>query len=137
LSQRLPGTSKDGWKNFVLRLIEVNGFHCSLMAPISSPLFLGLDLSTQQLKAVLLDKDSEIVHEAAVHFDRDLPHHGTTNGATRGPDEREVTSPVQMWLEAIDLLCQRLKDGQVDFGSIAAISGAGQVCDLPKSTCQI
>jgi len=107
------------------------------MAPISSPLFLGLDLSTQQLKAVLLDKDLEIVHEAAVHFDRDLPHHGTTNGATRGPDEREVTSPVQMWLEAIDLLCQRLKDGQVDFGSIAAISGAGQVCDLPKSTCQI
>ncbi|KDR80646.1 hypothetical protein GALMADRAFT_264602 [Galerina marginata CBS 339.88] len=91
-----------------------------------SPLFLGLDLSTQQLKAVLLDQDSNIVHEAAVHFDRDLPHHGTTNGSTHGPDVGEVTSPVCMWLEAIDLLFQRLADGQIDFRVIAAVSGAGQ-----------
>lgn len=98
------------------------------MAPTSNPTFLGLDLSTQQLKAVLLDKDSEIVHEAAVHFDRDLPHHETKNGAIRGPDSGEVTSPVALWLEAIDLLCQRLKDDGVDFSTIAAISGAGQVC---------
>ncbi|KAF8967631.1 hypothetical protein BDZ97DRAFT_1916582 [Flammula alnicola] len=97
------------------------------MSPVSSnPLFLGLDLSTQQLKAVLLDKDSKIVHEASVHFDRDLAHYGTTNGAISGPDEGEVTSPVRMWLEAIDLLCQRLKDDRIDFGAIAAISGAGQ-----------
>ncbi|KAF9475005.1 D-xylulose kinase [Pholiota conissans] len=97
------------------------------MAPTSSkPLFLGLDLSTQQLKAVLLDEDSQVVHEAAVHFDRDLPHHGTTNGAIKGPDEGEVTSPVKMWLEAIDLLCQRLKDDNIDFSVIVAISGAGQ-----------
>ncbi|KAJ3504130.1 hypothetical protein NLJ89_g8097 [Agrocybe chaxingu] len=91
-----------------------------------TPLFLGLDLSTQQLKAVLLDQASMIVHEAAVHFDRDLPHHGTTNGAISGPDEGEVTSPVQMWLEAIDLLLERLKQGNFDFDSIVAISGAGQ-----------
>lgn len=98
------------------------------MAPTSSrPLFLGLDLSTQQLKAVLLDEDSQVIHEAAVHFDRDLPHHGTTSGAISGPDEGEVTSPVKMWLEAIDLLCQRLKDNRIDFSAIAAISGAGQV----------
>jgi xylulokinase len=32
-----------------------------------------------------------------------------------------------MWLEAIDLLFQRLKTDQVDFGAISAISGAGQV----------
>lgn len=99
----------------------------------SRPLFLGLDLSTQQLKAVLLNESSEIVHEAAVHFDRDLPHHGTTNGAIRGPDDGEVTSPVKMWLEAIDLLCQRLKDEHIDFSAIAAISGAGQVCVLSPS----
>lgn len=98
------------------------------MSPTSTrPLFLGLDLSTQQLKAVLLDEKSEIVHEAAVHFDNDLPNHGTTNGAIHGPDDGEVTSPVVMWLEAIDLLCQRLNDGKIDFGAIAAISGAGQV----------
>ncbi|KAH9479446.1 Xylulose kinase [Psilocybe cubensis] len=92
----------------------------------SKPLFLGLDLSTQQLKAVLLDEESNVVHEAAVHFDRDLPHHGTTNGAILGPDDGEVTSPVKMWLEAIDLLCERLSEGKIDFGAIAAVSGAGQ-----------
>jgi len=96
----------------------------------NNPLFLGLDLSTQQLKEVLLDRESNIVHEAAVHFDRDLPHHGTTNGAIKGPDEGEVTSPVQMWLEAIDLLLQRLRDGKIDFSAIAAVSGAGQVVFL-------
>ncbi|KAF8202255.1 hypothetical protein BJ912DRAFT_1019176 [Pholiota molesta] len=97
------------------------------MAPTSSrPLFLGLDLSTQQLKAVLLDEDSQVIHEAAVHFDRDLPHHGTTSGAIRGTAEGEVTSPVKLWLEAIDLLCQRLKDNRIDFSAIAAVSGAGQ-----------
>lgn len=90
-------------------------------------LFLGLDLSTQQLKAVLLSQDATIVHEASVHFDRDLPHYGTVNGAIRGPESGEVTSPVEMWLEAVDLLFQRLKTDQVDFGAISAISGAGQV----------
>ena len=93
----------------------------------TNPLFLGLDLSTQQLKAILLSQDSTIVHETSVHFDRDLPHYGTVNGAIRGPGSGEVTSPVEMWLEAIDLLFQRLKTDKVDFGAISAISGAGQV----------
>jgi sugar (pentulose or hexulose) kinase len=32
-----------------------------------------------------------------------------------------------MWLDAIDLLMKRMKEGGVDFASIVAISGAGQV----------
>ncbi|KAF8906212.1 D-xylulose kinase [Gymnopilus junonius] len=92
----------------------------------SSPLFLGLDLSTQQLKAIVLDKDSKIVHEAAIHFDRDLPAHGTTNGAILGPDDGEVTSPVAMWIEAIDLLLQKLADGKIEFKDIVSVSGDGQ-----------
>jgi xylulokinase len=93
----------------------------------TNPLFLGLDLSTQQLKAILLSQDSSIVHESSIHFDRDLKHYGTVNGAIRGPSSGQVTSPVEMWLEAIDLLFQRLKTDQVDFGAISAISGAAQV----------
>jgi xylulokinase len=103
-----------------------------MSAPLR-PLFLGLDLSTQQLKATILDKASNIVHEASVHFDRDLPHHRTTNGAIRGPDAGEVTSPVRMWLEAIDLLFKRLHDDHIDFGNIVGISGAGQVSFIRKS----
>ena len=95
-------------------------------------LFLGLDLSTQQLKATIIDKASNIVHEASVHFDRDLAHHRTTNGAIRGPDAGEVTSPIRMWLEAIDLVCKRLRDNHIDFGDIVAISGAGQVSFVRK-----
>lgn len=100
----------------------------------SNPLFLGLDLSTQQLKAVILDQNSNIVQEAAVNFDRDLAHHGITNGAIQGPDG-EVTSPPVMWLEAIDTLCSRLKEAHVDFAAIGAISGAGQVrVHFPRRT---
>jgi xylulokinase len=94
---------------------------------MSSPLFLGFDLSTQQLKAIVIAEDASIVHESAVHFDRDLPSHGTTNGAVKGPDEGEVTSPVLMWLEAIDLVMQRVKNAGVDLSAIVGISGAGQV----------
>ena len=98
-----------------------------MSTPSTSSLFLGLDLSTQQLKAMIIDNASTILHEASVHFDRDLPHHGTTNGTIRGPDVGEVTSPVRMWLEAIDLICKRLHEDRIDFGAIVAISGAGQV----------
>lgn len=93
----------------------------------AGPLFLGLDLSTQQLKGILISRDSTLIHESAVHFDNDLPSYRTTNGAIRGPGEGEVTSPVAMWLEAIDLLMERMKSAGVDFPSISAISGAGQV----------
>ena len=93
----------------------------------TDPLFLGLDLSTQQLKAILLTEDGSLVHETAVHFDNDLPHYSTTNGAIQGPDEGEVTSPVAMWVEALDLLLERMKNEKVEFGKIRGVSGAGQV----------
>ncbi|KAG6812779.1 hypothetical protein H0H92_000549 [Tricholoma furcatifolium] len=92
----------------------------------AGPLFLGLDLSTQQLKAIVIAEDSSLVHESSVHFDNDLSSYGTTNGAIRGPGEGEVTSPVAMWLDAIDLLFQRMKTAGVEISAIAAISGAGQ-----------
>lgn len=101
------------------------------MSPTTGPLYLGLDLSTQQLKAIVITDDLTVQHEVAVHFDRDLGgKYSVTNGAVRGPDEGEVTSPVAMWVEAIDLLMQRMKDAGVDLGSISAFSGAGQVSPL-------
>lgn len=91
------------------------------------PLFLGLDLSTQQLKAILITEDGSVVHENAVNFDKDLPHYATTNGALHGPNRGEVTSPVAMWVEAFDLLFDRMKADGVEFGRILAVSGSGQV----------
>ncbi|KAF8659819.1 hypothetical protein AX16_001704 [Volvariella volvacea WC 439] len=97
-----------------------------MAAQADAPLFLGLDLSTQQLKAVLVTEDESIVHESSVHFDNDLPSYKTTNGAIRGPAEGEVTSPVAMWIESLDLLMDRMKAAGVNFGDIVAVSGAGQ-----------
>ncbi|THH32532.1 hypothetical protein EUX98_g1660 [Antrodiella citrinella] len=96
------------------------------MSTDTTPLFLGLDLSTQGLKAVLITEDSQVVHEASVRFDQDLPQYGTVNGAVRGPGEGEVTSPVKMWLEAIDLLMQRIKATGVQTSRILGVSGDGQ-----------
>ncbi|KAH6915915.1 D-xylulose kinase [Coprinopsis sp. MPI-PUGE-AT-0042] len=96
------------------------------MAIVSGPLFLGLDLSTQQLKGVTIKEDGTIVDETSVHFDNDLSHFKTTSGTYHGPGDGEVTSPVEMWLEAIDLLFDRLNKAGVALSDIVAISGAGQ-----------
>lgn len=101
-----------------------------MSASVDDPLFLGLDLSTQGLKAVLIDEEGAPVHESAVHFDRDLPSYGTTNGAIRGPGAGEVTSPVCMWLDAYDLIMERMRAAGVDFSRIVGISGDGQVMSL-------
>ena len=100
---------------------------------MSSEQFLGFDLSTQQLKAIIISQDTTVIHESAVHFDKDLPQYNTINGALLGPGSGEVTSPVAMWLDAIDLLMVRMKQAGVDFRSISAISGAGQVRSLTQS----
>lgn len=103
-----------------------NGAHINGSSS-SSPLFLGLDLSTQQLKAVLTTLTGAVLHETAVNFDRDLPHYGTSNGALFGPGIGEVTSPVGMWVEAYDLLMERMKQQGWETGRIRGVSGSGQV----------
>ena len=95
---------------------------------MTEPLFLGLDLSTQQLKALLIDEKAAVVFDFAVGYDKDLPHYGTTNGAIHGPSDSQVTSPVAMWVEALDLILQRMRDAGINLSRIRAVSGAGQVC---------
>ncbi|TBU37301.1 D-xylulose kinase [Dichomitus squalens] len=97
-----------------------------MSSSIDDPLFLGLDLSTQGLKAVLIDSEGTLIHESSVNFDRDLPSYPTTNGAIRGPDPGEVTSTVRMWLNAYDLIMERMRAAGVDFSRILGISGDGQ-----------
>lgn len=94
----------------------------------ASPLFLGLDLSTQQLKAMIITENAGIVYESAVNFALDLPQYGTTNGVTAGPGAGEVTSPVAMWVHALDLLLERARASGANISRVVAISGAAQVC---------
>lgn len=56
------------------------------------------------------------------------PKHPIHGGVFRHADGKTVTAPVLMWVEALDLVLQRLKDEGVDFSKVSALSGGGQVC---------
>lgn len=82
------------------------------MKPIdTSPLFLGLDCSTQALKAVILDQHLSLIQEARVDFDRDLGNKWKTKNGVLHGEKGEVKAPVMMYVEALDLLMERLKEG--------------------------
>lgn len=90
-------------------------------------LFLGFDSSTQSLKATVLDSNLNVVISELVHFDSDLPHYKTKDGVYRDPsDNGKIVSPTLMWVEALDLVLQRLTKSGFDFEKIAALSGSGQ-----------
>lgn len=87
-------------------------------------MYLGLDLSTQQLKGVIVDAQLRIQSETSVSFDVDLPHYKTKKGVyVQG---RRVLSPVAMWIEALDLLLSRMLEANLPLDQIRCISGAGQ-----------
>jgi xylulokinase len=66
------------------------------------------------------------VHEVKVGFDADLSKYGIKKGVFIKKAEREVYAPVAMWLEAIDLVLQRLAEKGTPFERIKGISGAAQ-----------
>ncbi|KAB0790713.1 hypothetical protein PPYR_14841 [Photinus pyralis] len=97
------------------------------MASSSESTYLGLDLSTQQLKAAVLDDKFQILHETAVHFDNDLPEFRTHGGIIQDKEYPGlVTAPTLMWVKAVDMLMDRLTVCGVDYSKIVAISGAAQ-----------
>ncbi len=67
---------------------------------MSAPLFLGLDASTQSLKATIIEPTLNVVAEYAVVYDSDLPEFKTSGGVHRGADGLTVTSPPLMWVAA-------------------------------------
>ncbi|GMK57827.1 hypothetical protein CspeluHIS016_0406610 [Cutaneotrichosporon spelunceum] len=94
---------------------------------MSGPLFLGLDSSTQALKASLLGDDLRVLSEVEVRFDTDLPHFNTRSGVLHGPEgSGQVFSPVMQPIEALDLLLDRVKTARWPVERIKAVSAAGQ-----------
>lgn len=75
----------------------------------------------------MLDASLNIVASELVHFDSELPHYKTKDGVYRDPNiSGRIVSPTLMWVEALDLIFQKLKNLNFDFGRIAAVSGSGQ-----------
>lgn len=97
------------------------------MAPTEQKNYLGFDFSTQQVKAIVVSDSLEVLQEAAVQFDNDLPEYRTHGGVhVRGDDGCSVTAPTVMWVKALDMLMDKLRVAGADFSTIAAVSGSGQ-----------
>ena len=90
------------------------------------PLYLGFDLSTQQLKGVAVTSDLKVVYEAKFDFDVDSKGFNVARGVQTNEEQREVFAPIALWLQALDGVLQRLRDQGIDFSRVRGISGAGQ-----------
>ncbi|XP_050539428.1 xylulose kinase isoform X3 [Daktulosphaira vitifoliae] len=109
--------------------------HQELFSAIDMPnTYLGLDLSTQQLKGVIVDENLNKLFEASVHFDLELQEFHTHGGVLRDKENpREVTAPTVMWVKALDVLLDKLQVCGADLNTVAAISGSGQRISLVSS----
>ncbi|KAG8036989.1 hypothetical protein G9C98_004311 [Cotesia typhae] len=93
----------------------------------SGPTYLGLDLSTQQLKAIVVDDQLKVLDEAYVQFDNDLPEFRTYGGVINKKESASVAvAPCLMWVKALDMLLDKLRVCGVDFARVQGISGCAQ-----------
>jgi sugar (pentulose or hexulose) kinase len=60
-----------------LRALHIS-LHLTFFFSCREGAYLGIDCSTQSLKAVCLDEEGAVVAEALVNFDRDLPEYKTS-----------------------------------------------------------
>ncbi|KAL8902685.1 MAG: hypothetical protein Q9207_004469 [Kuettlingeria erythrocarpa] len=91
----------------------------------NSPLYLGFDLSTQQLKSLAINSNLKVEHKVKFDFDADAKGFDIKKGVLTKDAEHEVFAPLALWLQAIDVVLQRLQDDGVDFSRVRGISGAG------------
>ncbi len=64
--------------------------------------FLGLDLSTQSLTAVVVEPATGNLQRHAIHFDSCYPSYQTTDGVIIGDDPKVAHVDPRMWIEALD-----------------------------------
>ncbi|CAK9301779.1 unnamed protein product, partial [Gordionus sp. m RMFG-2023] len=117
-------------------------------------MYLGLDLSTQKLKALLLNESLHIVKYFEVDFDRELSEFNTQNGVIINSCEADSTSHIEnkhnknapfneifgiksksleykcppfLWVAALDLLINKINnDNSVHLNQIKCIAGCAQ-----------
>ncbi|WP_018969402.1 xylulokinase [Rubritalea marina] len=90
-------------------------------------MYLGLDCSTQSLTATLINAESGTVEiQESVHFETELPHYQTHHGFVRGAEPDEFFCDPLMWVEALDLLLEKMKKSNAPLDQIKAISGSAQ-----------
>ncbi|MFH0920868.1 MAG: FGGY family carbohydrate kinase [Fibrobacterota bacterium] len=89
--------------------------------------YVGLDVSTQGTKLVLLDYASKRpLFVTVVNYDKDLQEYNTENGVIKGRPEGVSESDPKMWIKAVDIVFERLKNSGHDSACVRAISVSGQ-----------
>ena len=90
-------------------------------------LTLGIDSSTQGVKAVAWDVDAEkVVFSASVNYGRDLPQYGSPDGFLPCNDANVRRADPRMWVEGLELVLAKLQATGCPMGDIAAIGGDAQ-----------
>ncbi|GEQ67093.1 hypothetical protein JCM33374_g756 [Metschnikowia sp. JCM 33374] len=92
----------------------------------SKDLFLGFDLSTQQLKIIVTNENLKALATYNVEFDSQFSSkYGVHKGVLSDEKTGEIVSPVHMWLDAIDYVFSTMKDDGFPFEKVKGISGSG------------
>lgn len=91
-----------------------------------SPLYIGFDLSTQQLKGLVVNSELKVEYIAKFDFDADSTGFPIKKGVITHEAEHEVFAPVALWLQALDTVLDSLRRQGLDFRRVKGISGAGQ-----------
>ena len=90
-------------------------------------IFLGLDSSTQGLKAEIVDLDSaSVLFRCSVNYGNDLPEFESDNGYLQSAGPLIKHANPLMWAAALDLLFERLQNQRAPLDKVAGISGSGQ-----------
>ena len=69
---------------------------------MANDFFLGLDLSTQSLTALIIEPATGDVQRHAIQFDSCYPSYQTTDGVIIGDDPRVAHVDPRMWIGALD-----------------------------------
>uniref|UniRef100_A0A5F8HF04 Xylulose kinase n=1 Tax=Monodelphis domestica TaxID=13616 RepID=A0A5F8HF04_MONDO len=75
---------------------------------------------------IAVDEKLNVTYEESVNFDKELPEFGTQGGVHVHSDKLTVTSPVLMWVKALDIILEKMKSSGFNFSQVKALSGAGQ-----------
>ena len=87
--------------------------------------FLGIDLSTQSLTALVLDLSDHRLFRNALNFDEAYPSYQTNGGVRVGENPQVVCADPKMWIEALDdLLLALRREGVTQ--QVAALSVSAQ-----------
>ena len=89
--------------------------------------YLGFDSSTQGLKAIIIDAEKgQIVCSESVNFGKELPEYSCPDGVLQNENPFVKHANPLMWLDALDLVLEKLFKNNAPLEKISGISGCGQ-----------